>query len=877
MDARNFFNPTDQPKAPFHNNQFGGSLGGPIIHDKTFFYADYEGQRERGGSVSLDCVPDPAQITADGGATNSVTAALLKFWPKPNIPGTFGTGLSADNGCPEGPNASVVTPFDNRVDSVIGKIDHSFNQNNLLTGRYYYSNSAQDFPLALSPTGGQLPGFDTHTPTVVDLVSISLVSTVSPTKTNEARFGWNRFKESFLPEDANFEPSSIGLCAASNAPGAPSPVIGPTCSGDSIANSGLPVINVSGFSQIGATASDTRHRIDTNWQAFDNFSWIKGSHSIKFGYEFRRTTINTMVQSHFRGALDFSDLSDFASGTIDGGSQFFGNPQRNTYENSHGLYIQDAYRINSRLTLNAGLRWDYNGVIGEKNALASECVISAGPTCTLTQLGTGGLSKGLYNPDYKDFAPRLNVAYSLTSKTVVRAGWGIFYDSPYMSLFITNSVNNSVYAYGPLFNPFGPAAIFSSPTAATIVPGQPVFEALPAGSSPTGDITTVNRADMKTPYMENFNLNIEQQISNKISVQVGYVGSQGHRLYRFVDINQPSHATINASDLSCAGGPGVALGSGCEFAPTVYTVVPSTTNTAYINQDEASANSNYNSLQASLRVASWHGLTTSANFVWSHSIDNASDGADFEPNASQPNDSTQPNLERANSNFDIRRRFTWNYVYQFPSRSGDWSRLTNGWGLDGSLTLQDGQPFQLNYDYDGNYDGSGEFFERPDVVGPIQVNSSNPLQFLNLNSFAVPCTLHDGTDTTADNCNAGSRHFGDLGRDSLRGPSFKQFDFSVFKDTKLKEQLTMQLRVEVFNIFNHPNFANPFLPLGIAPANNNGISNGSAGSCGGTAIVPLGVSCGYLPITTTADVGPGNPFLGGGGPRGIQLAAKFSF
>src|SRR5580692_5125305 len=134
MDARNFFNPTDQPKAPFYNNQFGGSLGGPIIHDKTFFYADYEGQRERGGSVSLDCVPDPAQITADGGATNSVTAALLKFWPKPNIPGTFGTGLSADNGCPEGPNASVVTPFDNRVDSVIGKIDHSFNQNNLLTG-----------------------------------------------------------------------------------------------------------------------------------------------------------------------------------------------------------------------------------------------------------------------------------------------------------------------------------------------------------------------------------------------------------------------------------------------------------------------------------------------------------------------------------------------------------------------------------------------------------------------------------------------------------------------------------------------------------------------------------------------------------------------
>jgi hypothetical protein len=364
--------------------------------------------------------------------------------------------------------------------------------------------------------------------------------------------------------------------------------------------------------------------------------------------------------------------------------------------------------------------------------------------------------------------------------------------------------------------------------------------------------------------MENFNLNLEQQLFSKVSLQVGYVGSEGHRLYRFRDINQLSQAAIDAG------------------ASRPFAVIPATTNAFYINQDEATANSNYHALQASLRVTGWHGLTTAANFAWSHSIDNASDGADFEPNASQPNDSTRPNLERANSNFDIRRRFTWNYVYDFPKPGGSWSRLTDGWGLDGALNLQDGQPFQLNYNFDGGYDGSGEGFERPDIVGPITINSSNPLQFLDLTSFAVPCMLSMTPApgvliNSPANCTAGTSHFGNMGRDSLRGPSFKQFDFSVFKDTKLNEQLTMQLRVEVFNLLNHPNFSNPFLPAGIAPADQNSVSTGGAGFCAPNVTVTLGRSCNFLPITTTADVGPGNPFLGGGGPRGIQLAAKFSF
>src|SRR6202790_3830327 len=315
LDARNFFNTSNQPKAPFHNNQFGGSVGGPIVKDKTFFFLDYEGQKERVGVVTLACVPDPAQIAADGGATNPVTAAMLQFWPKPNIPGTFGNPSTRphtgeDIGCPSGPNSSVITPSYNNLTSMIAKIDHSFNQNNIVTGRYFFGDSTQSFPLALNASGGQLPGFNTVTPTRVQLVSLSWVHTAA-TKVNELRYGWNRFAEGFFPEDQSFHPSSIGLCAASNAPGGSQP--GATCSGGGVADSGLPIILVSVtpsggssfFAQPGANSADPRHRVDSNQQFIDSFSWKISKHDLKFGFEFRRTTIQQYLDKYFGDGLSF--------------------------------------------------------------------------------------------------------------------------------------------------------------------------------------------------------------------------------------------------------------------------------------------------------------------------------------------------------------------------------------------------------------------------------------------------------------------------------------------------------------------------------------------------------------------------------------------
>ncbi|MGA2103668.1 MAG: hypothetical protein ABSG34_21330, partial [Candidatus Sulfotelmatobacter sp.] len=261
-----------------------------------------------------------------------------------------------------------------------------------------------------------------------------------------------------------------------------------------------------------------------------------------------------------------------------------------------------------------------------------------------------------------------------------------------------------------------------------------------------------------------------------------------------------------------------------------------------------------------------HGLTSQANFVWSHSIDTASDLEDFIPNASQPNDSFNIAAERGNSNFDIRRRFSWNLGYAVPKHGGSFAKIRDGWGVDSAATLQDGQPFNFNYNFEGDYSGSGEGFDRPDVVGPVQYGSA-PYNFINLTSFQVPCTFGNTTAISSSgdsNCLAGSRHFGNLGRNALRGPSFKEWNFSVFKNTSITERVELQLRAEFFNLLNHPNFANPILPGFISDPATNGLDANGRG-------------LGNLALTATGDVGIGNPFLGGGGPRGVQFVGKFTF
>jgi hypothetical protein len=247
------------------------------------------------------------------------------------------------------------------------------------------------------------------------------------------------------------------------------------------------------------------------------------------------------------------------------------------------------------------------------------------------------------------------------------------------------------------------------------------------------------------------------------------------------------------------------------------------------------------------------------NYTWSHSIDNASDGQDYVAQATQPDDSFNPGAERANSNFDNRHRFSWLYSYEFPN--AEFAKIiTNGWAIDGVLTLTTGMPYNLTYQFEDDYNGSGEFFGRPDVVGDPQHSNDDPTQLLDLSAFAVPCTF----DAITGTCVPGTQHFGNLGRNAFMGPGFKNFDFAVSKTTKIGEKAAVQLRFDFFNVFNHPNFANPTLPAFAVDFLGNGID-------------ATGRGVGFLATTATPDVAIGNPYLGGGGPRNIQISAKFSW
>jgi outer membrane receptor protein involved in Fe transport len=891
LDARNYFDPVGTPKALFHNNQYGASLGGPIIKDRTFFYVDYEGQKEPVGVVTIASVPTGTAANGSlqpSDASNPVIASILAQnpWPAPNFANP-NPGVVSANG-----TASVISPSYNDLTSMIVKIDHHINANNDLTGRYFFGDSIQSFPLALTATGGQLPGFNTFTPTRVQLVSLSYTRTIGTNKINELRYGWNRFAEGFFPSDQAFNPSSVGLCDATTTSG---------CTGG-VNDQGLPNISVSGVATLGASSGDPRHRFDSNNQALDNFSWKLNKHNVKFGFDFHRTTIQQTLNRFSRGELDFTGggasststgLQDFLAGYVDSGFQYFGNTTRHTFENNYGLYFQDNFRLTPRLTLNYGLRWDYSGVVQEKNDLFSNFTLPASISepFTLTQVGQPGLSQ-LYNPDKKDFAPRVSVAWDVAGKgkTVVRAGYGIFYDAFSQDMVMGHFPYDGDDIPGPAYNNIGPDPLLSTVAAGgTIGSGSPLF--VPTTTCNFECDTFGFDRNIKTPYMENYNLNIQQQISSKAVIQASYVGSQGHRLWRFFDLSQPSNATVTAYDIGYAQAndvTGTAIscypggGPGCISAygvPRNY-ISNNPYGTFYLLQENSTGKSNYNALQLSLRITRWHGITSIANYSWSRSLDNSSDGEDFEPNAAQPNDSNNPQREYGPSNFNIPQRFSWNFAYELPKMGGDWQRLKNGWGINSVLTLQDGQPFQLNYFYEGDYSGGGDGFDRPDVVGPIQYDAKNPLNYLQLSSFAIPCSStqyvteaptavgYTGPTGTEQDCVPGTRHYGNEGRDSLHGPSFKEFNFAIFKNTAITERVNAQFRVDFFNLPNHPNFANPFLPAFFADAGVAGYTLNSAGR---------EVGAGPYPIVATGDVGIGNPFLGGGGPRGIQLAVKFTF
>ncbi|MGD0942094.1 MAG: carboxypeptidase-like regulatory domain-containing protein [Terracidiphilus sp.] len=861
LTARNYFNTVDQPKNSFTNHQFGGMVDGPIIRDKSFWLVSYEGQRENGGLPQLGAVPVQSDIdayTAGGGAINPVIKSLLASKP-------WGTLPASGDG-----SETFTTPFSNNSDNVIAKADqhlHLFSAGDLLTGRYFYSHGMQSFPLGMLFTGSSAPGYNTSTPTHVNIGSLSYTSIPKPNLIVEVRGGYNRFVQQFIPQDIGLNPeTAFGLDSLPP--------------GYSTEDLGLPTISVGSYSPIGATASDSRGRVDTNYQLFGNVSLIKGRHSYKAGYEWRRTFINSFIDSGHRGKLSFSGhvgpdpntgapttftpLEDFLSGYIDGGSSAEGYSTRYSYQNGGGAYLLDSWHLSTRITLNYGLRWDYYGVIGAENEAFSIFSVKTGG---LETIGTPGAPASLYPKDWMNFAPRFSIADDLlgNGKLVIRTGAGIFYDGASQDFFVGNQAyNTNAGLAGPAFN----GITFASPVVtgydvddnplSIISPNTPIF----GGYTPSSAFTVDQK--LVTPRYAAYNLNIESQLTKQVALQVGYIGSQGRHLYHFRDLNQFN--IVNGSVDSCGNGQTITYGYQCF--PTYFVSPFVDSQPFYVNQIETSSISNYNSAQATLKVQGWRGVTSTLNYTWAHSIDTASDGMDFVPNASMPDDSFNPHAERASSNFDVRQRLQWYWTYNLPRfEHSQW--IANGWGVDGMFNFATGQPYTVSY-LEGDYNGSGEGFGRPDIISNPHTGASGT-NLLNLAAFAMPCNVDTNpNDTTYETCLSGW-HPGNEGRNAFNSPNYTNFDFSLTKTTHLKESVTMELRTDFFNIFNHPNFSNPLLPgFGI-----DALSFGDSEIAGGRLVA--GAANQFLPTTATPDVGSGNPFLGGGGPRSVQIAAHFIF
>ena len=403
LTARNYFNTTNNPKNSFTNHQFSGLVDGPIVKDKTFFTLAYEGQRENGGMPETGLVPTQDDISGAGGATNPVIQGLLAANPWGTLPADNASDICTNGG---GYGCETFTmPFLNNSDNVIAKVDQHlklFSSGDLLTGRYFYAHGMQSFPLGMLNTGTGTPGSNTLTPTHVNIISLSYTSIPKPNLIVEVRGGYNRFLQQFLPQDIGLNPNTAyGLNT-----------LPPAFSRYDL---GLPTIDVWRLTARSAPPPATRAAASTPTTSSSATSRSpKAGTATRPAIEWRRTFINSFIDSGHRGKLVFDSLDDFLAGTIDGGSSAAdGDGTRYSYQNGSGAYLLDSWRVSSKITVNYGLRWDYFGVIGAKNNAFSIFNVKTGG---LETVGATGGPASLYPKDWTNFAPRLSLADDLTGQ-----------------------------------------------------------------------------------------------------------------------------------------------------------------------------------------------------------------------------------------------------------------------------------------------------------------------------------------------------------------------------------------------------------------------------------------------------------------------------
>lgn len=784
-------------KPEIRNHQFGFSLGGPIIKNRTFLFMAGEAQLAIANNSVGDTVLTNAWI-ADG------TAALKAHNLTPNpvatnlYNGLFPSDSKGGNTLP----GNYLSNGRNTYNSFNGiiKLDHRFTENEMLSIRYLGTTGTQ-----VADVGSHYANFFQKAPMHIHNFSIVQNSIITSHLVNQVTLATSYFLQTFNDANQNYNPLALGLNLGT---------IGNLAFGS-------PRITVSGFDYVGATAP--LGRTDVTGHITDTLHWIIGRNAIKIGGEFRHSNVNVGYYTNGRGAFTFDgsrsgitagdcaailspgsscsalkSVSDFLLGepTNSSGAVILrNNPQRVYLVTSIDGWLHDDFQATPRLSLNAGFRYTYPGVVHDQHQDLYNFVP-----------GSGFQPSPLYNKDLADIAPRTGFAYSLTSdaRTVLRGGYGWFYDTPTVGQFVYNNIGNTG-ATGIYSNPAGPSPVYQiTATNVTFQPGVPVFAS--AGAATFGGFA-INR-NFKTAYLQNFNLNVEQQLSRSTLFTVAYVGSLGRRLGLVYDINQP----VNGVRPFASANP----------------------NLAAINQVNSGGTSNFNSLQVSLRQSSWRGFSNNLNYTWGRSMD-------YTSFVTTPMNSYNLSADYGPSVFDVRNTFVDYFSYDIPELGHLFPRLTNGWQLNALNTFSGGSPVNILVGRD--ISRTSENKDRPNSTGlnpyvgriNLTTNTSTTQSFRYLTAAAYS-TQAPGT-------------YGNTMRDSVYGPGLGSVDFSVFKHTPITERVTTEFRVEIYNMFNQANFANP----------NSSIT-----------------SSGFGVLTQTRN-GSSAPGLGFGEPRNVQLALKVAF
>lgn len=839
-------------KSPFvavkgrnRNYNYGFSLGGPIQRDRLFFFTTFEKQRFSIGLPGEGTEPSTAYQNAaltemaKFGVTqpNPISKALLAtLWPSSILSG------------PAQPN-NYVSPIPEFGFSYNGlaKFDYKINDKNNLSFHWFIGTGNQSAPVGgtvLALAASQIPFYYEVAPIHVQNYAVALNSVVTARLTNQLLLGVNYFKQKFNDANNSFDVSRCcGLNLAPNfsangVTGAPQIIIGPVSGG--------------GFDQTGLTPPKGRQ--DITGHITDAVSYTFGKHQFRFGGEYRRVQVDEFYHEGALGKLVFDGtqgpwagdttvadsnilpLADFLGGYLDTTSSStiitLGNTERLIHIKTFSLFAQDAWKWSPKLTFNYGLRWDYEGPPGDgKNDLSVFIPRKGG----LVTQGSGGVDS-IYKKIYTNFSPRIGFAYQpkANGDLVVRAGFGVFFDTPRMNPFFDMHAPNGP-SQGVEANPAGTipvTTVTAQPLNGTAWTSNPIFQPGPACSTgaascaTTYSIFTVTQ-NFHTPYTYNFNLNIEKSFGKSLLWQVGYVGSASHHLLTLADINQPS------------------LGIGPRPFAAQF---PSF---GVIDELQTAGNSNYHSLQTVLKVREWHRLSSQFVYSWSHALDDMT-----QARGNLPQDSFNLKGDYGNSDTDSRHNFKALLDYDLPNGES-WKRLTNGWQLSGLVVLWTGQPFSV---FSSGDTATGEGTQRANRVPGVPLFGGTT----NHSIVNVGGSVFEQWFNPAAFVNPPAGTFGTSPRNGYRGPGFADVDYSVVKNTNglclallpvcwdppsIHERVKTQFRIEMFNLFNRTNLATP---------------SGTIGSSLGQSADTIGDFYG------APGIGPGEKF-------NLQLALKFIF